>query len=482
MKILNKYLSKYGVIIFAIVTLILTFSRVPFWDETHAFDISCLKLSEIFQMTRIEGHTILWYLIVKPFTHLNWYPYQIYIINWLFCVGAIFVLWKKAPFSPLLKFLISFSFPFLLFFGSVARCYAIGILFLFLICAYYPTRYKKPYLFASLVLICANTSVMCALGCFWIGVLFLYELIVRYKKKICSAKILTDVFLIFLFCGILLLLQLLFPTKRQIGFENIFLLQVVNFVIAPYGNNIFSITLHTIASILFYFLPFYLFKNSKKALFLGYSIIVTLTLVFYFVYIGSYWNYYFYFVYFIIFCWLFYKKLFKNKFVKTLIVAVFVMMLFPNSAHERFHMLYIFSSQSNKISEYITKHDVFKNAKLYTLEWWSDISPGSNVFLARKGYKMYDYYGYEKRGFESLKRTFTYEKMPIDFDDFVSRLDKNERNIILSKGELINKLKVDTLIYDKGANRIIETKKGKYVLKIIAYNPELRFIAYEILW
>ena len=41
---------------------------------------------------------------------------------------------------------------------------------------------------------------------------------------------------------------------------------------------------------------------------------------------------------------------------------------------------------------------------------------------------------------------------------------------------------VDTLIYDKGANRIIETKKGKYVLKIIAYNPELRFIAYEILW
>ena len=80
MKILNKYLSKYGVIIFAIVTLILTFSRVPFWDETHAFDISCLKLSEIFQMTRIEGHTILWYLIVKPFANLNWYPYQIYII------------------------------------------------------------------------------------------------------------------------------------------------------------------------------------------------------------------------------------------------------------------------------------------------------------------------------------------------------------------------------------------------------------------
>ena len=130
---LNNYLSKYSILVFAIITLLIIFNRVPFWDETHAYEIARLKLSEIFYLTRIEGHTAFWYLILKPFSNLKLYPYSMLIINWLFCLTSIFILWKKAPFSPIIKTLITFSTPFLLYFATVARCYSIGILFLFLI-------------------------------------------------------------------------------------------------------------------------------------------------------------------------------------------------------------------------------------------------------------------------------------------------------------------------------------------------------------
>ena len=65
---IENFLSKYCIYIFAIITLIMTLNHTPFWDETHAFEIARLKLSQIFYLTRIEGHPILWYLILKPFS------------------------------------------------------------------------------------------------------------------------------------------------------------------------------------------------------------------------------------------------------------------------------------------------------------------------------------------------------------------------------------------------------------------------------
>ena len=65
MNMLNKYLQKYALLIFALITLILIFTREPFFDEIHAYDIAYLKLNEIFYLTRIEGHPVLWYLFLK---------------------------------------------------------------------------------------------------------------------------------------------------------------------------------------------------------------------------------------------------------------------------------------------------------------------------------------------------------------------------------------------------------------------------------
>lgn len=455
MKLLNKYLNKYSIFIFAIITFIICFSRTPFWDETHAFDIACLKLNEIYQISRIEGHTFLWYLILKPFSNIKFYPYSMFFINWIFCILSIYILWKKAPFEPIIKAFITFSTPFLLYFAPVARCYSIGILLLFLICSFFPERHKNPILFTLLIATCANTNLMCAIGCFWIGIIFLFELIEKYKENKIDKHLLLKIFSIFFLCGLILFYQFIFVQTPETLNDNSFTKRFINFVIIPWGDNYFQILFHIVSSLTFYFIPFYLFKNSKKALVFILGTYLTLTFVFVFFYHGSFWNHYFYYIYFIVLFWIFKKILYKNKFIKFLFYSILFLAIFPFSIHEEGKMPFIYSSKSKEIANLIAANNNLKNAKLYTLEWWSEISPASNVYLAQKGINIYDYKNRNKRSFESLKDTFKLQTEIIDFDEFYKNTPKDF--YILSMGSIFNQ-KFKNLY-------VIPTDKHSYILK-----------------
>ena len=141
---MNKKYEKIIPLIYLILCLIIAFLRVPFWDEARAWLIAqnC-NLFEFLDMMKLECHLFIWYLIIAPFAKLNlFYPYSIYILNAVFSFLAIYVLWKKSPFSTLEKFLITFSVPFLFLWGVVARCYSVGILFLFLALSFYKIRFR----------------------------------------------------------------------------------------------------------------------------------------------------------------------------------------------------------------------------------------------------------------------------------------------------------------------------------------------------
>ena len=188
----NKILYIFP-ILFGILTFIITYYRIPFWDETHAFEIARLDFLQILYLTRIEGHNILWFLILKPFSSLKLYPYSMYFINWLFCFSAVLVLWKKAPFNFWIKLSIIFSTPFIFYFGTVARCYSIGLLFLFLICAEFKNSYKKPYLISILLFLCSNTSILAFIPCFYLWIMFLFQ---SFKKKTKNISGLISIFVI----------------------------------------------------------------------------------------------------------------------------------------------------------------------------------------------------------------------------------------------------------------------------------------------
>ena len=472
---IENYLSKYCVFIFAIVTLFIILLHVPYWDETHAFYISRLKLSEIFAITRVEGHTMLWYLILKPFSSLKLYPYSMSIINWLFCVSAIFVLWKKAPFSTISKTFITFSVPFLFYWGSIARCYSIGILFLFLICSFWQERFKRPYLFSSLIILAANTSVLAMIGSFFIGLVYIFEMFKKLDKK----QIIISIS-IFLFGAFLIVAQFYgVETGKKTQYAYIIWQMMRRFLIFPLGNNILAFLLHSACFIGFYYYFYLAFKKSKKALFLMLSLFSALTFLFFKIYSGNYWNHYFYYIYFIIVFWMFHKELLSNKFSKILFNVILFLMMFPLAVLETNRMDITHTSSAKNVARQIIENDEYKKAKLYTLEWWSDLAPGALMYLMKEDIYIYDLHNRKRTSFESIKDIFRMEHEIIDFDEFYKNMDKN--SYLLTKGGLLNQ-KFKRMVADllTTGDYVFETPKKRYLLKLIEENKKTGMNVYKV--
>ena len=266
----NKYLAFIAPILFVVITFFVSINRVPFFDETHAYIISRFSLGEIFNLTRLEGHPILWYLLLKPLNNINWYPYPMLLINWIFMSLAVFVFWKNCTFSNIIKTLIIFSFPFLQFYGIVARPYGLGILITFLIVALYKKSLEKPILYASLLVLCANIS---ALNCVLIsgfGIIFIYDIIKSKKLKTMQV---VWVFLIFLFGFLALLAQFVnlnmpdgVTIESKVKFIRMFRYFVLNPFLDIQYKYLYHLILEIISFITLYSTIFILFKRDKKLL------------------------------------------------------------------------------------------------------------------------------------------------------------------------------------------------------------------------
>ena len=97
------------------LVLVLIFSELNAYntDELWAWDIAAdLNFYDITRLMHYEGHSFLWYVILKPFTLLanffpNIYPDILKIINLSFITLAMFLLWLFSPFKLPIKILIS---------------------------------------------------------------------------------------------------------------------------------------------------------------------------------------------------------------------------------------------------------------------------------------------------------------------------------------------------------------------------------------
>jgi len=478
---INNYLSKYCFLIFGVITFLMILCHTPFWDETHAFNISRLSLSEIFQITRIEGHTFLWYLILKIFCPLNTYPYSILLINWLFCISALFILWKKAPFTPIQKSLITFSTPFLYYFAPIARCYAIGILFLFLICAYYKKRFKQPFLFASFISLTANTSIMAAIGAFYIGLIYLYDLFLKFKHRTISKKHILGVVGIFCFCTIILLLQFVGVRNPDIEEKTFTFNEITRFALFPEATSVFPFILHLVVSISFYYFTYLIFKKTKRGFFFISTTYITLTILFLYIYHGSHWNHYFYFIYFIILFWIFGKKILCNKFSKFLFITILTLFIFPKAVLETGKMDLIYSSRAKSTVQEISAIPNAQNAKIYSFEWWGDVAPGALAYLAQKNINIYDHKNRNRLSFESQKNIFNMRREIIDI---FSTFDNSENKdiYIVTMGNFGKQIFSNMYIIPQKNNNDIIIKRDNisYYLKLINTKKPLTVAIYKV--
>ena len=474
-KVKKESLIKYAVLgSFCILTLVLALLRAPFWDEANAWMISkSFNLFDlIFHIEKYDGHLFIWHGLIMPFAKFDFfYPYPMYILNWIFCVFALVVFWNKAPFSVLEKSLITFSYPFVWYFGIVARCYSIGILFLFLILSFWKERLKRPYLISLLIILLANTSAMALVGAFSLGLIFLFDLIKErdYKKIVYSILILG-------FGAISVIVQLW--GARFYGkpieadgfiskFADYFFLYDINYfndLIYIYGK-IFSLAVITV-----YLTAIFYFIKSKKTLFFFLTVNAGLIYIFLYKYTGHWWHYLFFFVYFISAIW-FYRieichktdKILNVIFIILLGLCVFETAFFKNKTH-----YIVYDSKSDKIARIIKKENLMENNdKIIALDELLQSAIETAPYF--KNLKIYDLSGGERytlQGYKNNMTVFNDDKNRID--SLCTTIEKNKIN----KG--ISKISTGVFIAEKSKNCTITYKP-------VYKDMENDFIIYRII-
>lgn len=171
-------------LIWLVVVVIGCFYHEMWRDETQVWCIvRDMNLSEIFQTTRIEGHPMMWYLLVLPFAKLGFPVESMQIISVAFVFFSLVFLLYKSPFDILQKVLISFSAGMVYFLPVIARNYALIPLFLFLLAHFYNQRKDKPYVFALLLILLSQTHILMFGFCAILFFLFAVEQI-KSKKAI----------------------------------------------------------------------------------------------------------------------------------------------------------------------------------------------------------------------------------------------------------------------------------------------------------
>lgn len=327
-----KY-SKYIYVILGIwivITLLRVFFHQPWYDEAHAWMLARdYNFIDLIAQMKYEGHTFVWYLLLMPFAKLNLlWPYPMLIINWLFAFLALFIFLKNAPFNPIIKTLVAFSYPFLAQLPVIARCYSIGVLCLFLLTDLYKKRLVHPINYSLLIFICANTSVMALFGAFAFGIIFAYDLIKAALEDKISRKAFTVSFVILALCAVMVFWQLGRANADFISPNNNFIQNILTFFTGIWK----PITVLNIVSALFLFfaVPCYCFKD--KRIFLIYIIpIAFLLYVFNFTYGGTFHHYVFLLVYALIALWLINDargKDFPGKIIETFVGLLFLGQIF----------------------------------------------------------------------------------------------------------------------------------------------------------
>lgn len=388
----------FSIFFFAIITLLRVFNHIPWYDEAHAWTIAeQLNPVDMFWYVKSEGHLFLWQLLLMPFAKTSFmYPYSMLLLNWLFCFLAVCLLWWKAPFNNWLKFLITFSFPFLGCYGVVARCYAIGILLLFALTALYKDKFKHPVLYSVLLILCANTSVVALFGATAFGILFLWDWY-KTKPEIERKSIIATVAILLI--GIVLVALQMFtidycviterhPDSPLLLLRNIFI----------YHNVWLNVAL-----LLLFAIPIFCYIASYKKALGVLTFVYTMMLYLVFARYGcNFWHSYFFYIYLIIALWLVEDlKLQKSKArtVALIVFAIISILLFrPVMEHKNYQFVYN-NVESKQLIHLINSDKNLRNSQiLHNNPELYTILP----YLSNKNYKIKNYCSFNNDDYRLL--------------------------------------------------------------------------------
>lgn len=323
--------------LFIYLTTVGVFTHEPWLDEAQAWLIAQdLNFFELLKHMKYEGHMFLWFLALMPSAKLHiTYPLPMLITNVIFMWAAIYFFLVKCPINSILKILITFSMPLAYQYAVIARPYAMGIFLLFVLAALYENKLKRPFLYSTLIILCANTSSMALCGAVAFAILFMVDYF-RNNKTFYKSKEFYIILTIAL-VGIFLLGFQLLGAGKQIDIYTqyyLYALSNVQLFFASLYEGLFiydfnSLSyLYIILSSAMVLLSLSVFRKDKQTLFFYLFTYSTLMLIFLKVYNGYIWHHLFFFIYFLISLWLFCSRTKDKGIMYKLLIALFTFSLF----------------------------------------------------------------------------------------------------------------------------------------------------------
>ena len=469
--ILKEKLNKFFPIVFVFFCFVLIFTRTPFFDEAHAYLLSKFSLNELWQITRIEGHPLIWFLILKTINWLNFYPYSILFLTWVISSILIIFFWKKAPFLSFIKILILLFFPFLGYFLIVARPYGLTVLLLFLTTHYF--KKQKLILFSLFLTFLANITIMGAIGASSFLVLFVKKII---QEKINKKNLIISI-LIILFGFLFLFLQLYNPQipdkineiseSVKNGLIYYFVFPFKDFSLKTIYQNVFQI----FSFVLFYLSLIIFFKKDKNSFFFLIFSFLFLTLLFLNIYSGACWHYFFYFIFFIVSLWISWEKIREIKFYKYFVILFLFLTINPIFYLENGIDVIKETKKYKPILLKIINDKEYKNSKLFCFEKYSYLAPALIPYLEKKNIYLYDINGYKRGSFDSYIQTYLKKEKGSKIDSFVLNLQKDASNYLFVNN--LSNLNIPSII-------VLEGKQYKILLKLVDKIEECIFAVYKI--
>ena len=147
------------VLLFFFLGLVGIMHHVLWHDEAQAWCLArdSATIPQLLFNMRYESHPPLWHVLLFFISRFARDPFAMQVFHLLLATFCTWVFIKFAPFSRYQKVFFTFGFFPLYQFTVISRCYAMGILFLFLFCVFYAKK-NKSYVFLFALLFFASIS------------------------------------------------------------------------------------------------------------------------------------------------------------------------------------------------------------------------------------------------------------------------------------------------------------------------------------
>jgi len=147
--------------IFFLLSVICIQNHEMWRDELQAWMVArdAHSLPQLFQNVKYEGHPALWHLFLFVFTSFTHDPFIMQVFHILISSAFVFLINRYAPFSLLIKILITFGYYAFYEYNLISRSYGFGFLLVIIFLLLYKNRRQHYILISVLLFFLANTHV-----------------------------------------------------------------------------------------------------------------------------------------------------------------------------------------------------------------------------------------------------------------------------------------------------------------------------------